>query len=193
MISQVSCTQAGSVKYTCTGCGNTYTETQNATGHDWVEATCTQAKHCTNCNLTEGSALGHTTTNGKCERCGESISIADKCRLTVRNTLPCTITSYYTSTGNFRSQVRLENVTYTFSANQDGTVDLKVSISVYVIATGHVGDAALGIKIYDSNGRLIGAENAQKTNAVAGLYFSTAEYFRDLVPGNYFVEFVPAF
>jgi len=38
-------------------------------GHSWVEATCSTAKTCTNCGLTEGEALGHNMVDGKCD-CG---------------------------------------------------------------------------------------------------------------------------
>ena len=41
----------------CTQCS---TVEGNALGHTWVNATCTDPKTCTECNLTEGDALGHT-------------------------------------------------------------------------------------------------------------------------------------
>ena len=34
-----------------------------ALGHTWVNATCTEAKYCSVCSVTEGEALGHITTN----------------------------------------------------------------------------------------------------------------------------------
>ena len=40
---------------------------------DWEDATCTAPKTCTVCGATEGESLGHTTDNGVCERCGETI------------------------------------------------------------------------------------------------------------------------
>ncbi len=46
-------------------------------GHEWAEATCTDAKTCTRCGLTEGKKLGHdyseaTCTKGKiCKRCNK--------------------------------------------------------------------------------------------------------------------------
>ena len=42
--------------------------------HAWVAATCTEAKTCSKCNETQGSALGHTTDSGICSRCGENFS-----------------------------------------------------------------------------------------------------------------------
>lgn len=38
--------------------------------HSWWAATCTNPKMCKVCYTTEGKALGHTTNNGKCTRCG---------------------------------------------------------------------------------------------------------------------------
>ena len=54
----------------CDVCGIEYYLVIEALGHNWVEATCESAKYCENCNITEGSALGHKTSNGICVRCG---------------------------------------------------------------------------------------------------------------------------
>lgn len=51
----------------------------NKLGHQWAEATCTEAKHCTRtgCTATEGNALGHTggtatcLVKAKCTRCDQ--------------------------------------------------------------------------------------------------------------------------
>jgi len=45
----------------CTACGKTLVQRTEipATGHNWKDATCTEAKHCTGCGITSGSALGH--------------------------------------------------------------------------------------------------------------------------------------
>lgn len=40
--------------------------------HNWVDADCENPKHCSKCNETVGTALGHTTTTGKCNRCGKN-------------------------------------------------------------------------------------------------------------------------
>lgn len=34
--------------------------------HEWLEATCTDAKHCTKCDASEGDALGHTWAEADC-------------------------------------------------------------------------------------------------------------------------------
>ena len=74
-ITAPTCTENGSVTYTCTNCGSSYTEVLPATGHKEVptpahEPTCTvpgltEGKHCENCGLVilaqeEIPALGHT-------------------------------------------------------------------------------------------------------------------------------------
>lgn len=57
-----TCTADG----TCSRCGEVFP----AEGHKWVDATCTTPKTCSVCGQTEGEALGHTTANGVCGRCG---------------------------------------------------------------------------------------------------------------------------
>ena len=56
---------AGGYTYVCYSNGQMY---QNHS--DWVEATCTSAKHCSRCGLTEGETLPHSYVNGVCTVCG---------------------------------------------------------------------------------------------------------------------------
>ena len=83
-----TCETAGNKEYyTCSKCHNVYADfratvqttvgdcTIPALGHNWVDATCTDPKHCSNCGITEGQALGHVWTN-ECDpdcnnSCGE--------------------------------------------------------------------------------------------------------------------------
>lgn len=58
----LSCTDDG----TCSRCG----EIIPAPGHDWVDPTCTTPYYCSVCGETWGEPLGHTTSDGVCERCG---------------------------------------------------------------------------------------------------------------------------
>ena len=78
-----TCTEGGSTTYTCTFCGDSYTETVPALGHDiggWqtVKApTCTadglEQRSCSRCGLTEDRVLaapGHDWQGTECARCG---------------------------------------------------------------------------------------------------------------------------
>ena len=75
---RVTCTEDGAKITICSRCGDSITETIKSTGHNWVEATCTEEKHCTNCNQTTGAALGHTTAEGICARCGSHVENEEK-------------------------------------------------------------------------------------------------------------------
>ncbi len=69
----VTCTEDGIDRFSCSRCEDTYTQPVTAPGHKWVSATCTKAKNCTICGLTEGEALGHdwkvSSSALKCSRC----------------------------------------------------------------------------------------------------------------------------
>ena len=54
-----TCTTAGLKVLSCEKCGEK-TKIIPATGHAWKNATCTAPKTCGNCNLIEGTALGHS-------------------------------------------------------------------------------------------------------------------------------------
>lgn len=70
-----TCTTDGKVVYTCSKCNETKEEVIKGE-HNWVEATCTEPKHCTKCGEIEGEALGHTTVSGKCDRCGQNVTLS---------------------------------------------------------------------------------------------------------------------
>ena len=65
-----TCTQPGQVIEECILCGDVMTEEIPATGHRFADATCTKAKMCTLCGITDGTAPGHSYQNGKCTLCG---------------------------------------------------------------------------------------------------------------------------
>ena len=56
-----TCTESGTRTYTCTDCGNSYTESISATGHAWDEGTVTQPATCT-----EEGVITYV-----CSKCGE--------------------------------------------------------------------------------------------------------------------------
>ena len=77
---EATCETAGvKAYYICTECDDIFAD-ENATveitnkaelnvealGHKWVDATCTEAKTCSVCKATKGSALGHKWTDATC-------------------------------------------------------------------------------------------------------------------------------
>ena len=63
-----SCTADGHVTHTCGKCGNSYTETIPAKGHDFGNASCTEARTCKTCGMTQGAALGHKYADATCTK-----------------------------------------------------------------------------------------------------------------------------
>ncbi|MCD7859386.1 MAG: hypothetical protein LUH51_04340, partial [Firmicutes bacterium] len=59
---EATCTEDGVITYTCSVCGDTYTETISALGHEWGEGVITTEATCT-----EEGVLTYT-----CSRCGET-------------------------------------------------------------------------------------------------------------------------
>lgn len=65
-----TCEIAGEATYSCSRCDESYSEKIPAIGHNYTVADCTHDSHCTICGNVKSSALGHTTTTGRCTRCG---------------------------------------------------------------------------------------------------------------------------
>ena len=96
----------------------------DATGHDWLQATCSEPKTCSVCYLTSGEALGHSYKNGFCTRCGEAQPVAVT-RITLnksRLTLGVNATSTLTATV-YPSNATDKTVTWSSSNNAVVTVD----------------------------------------------------------------------
>ena len=68
---EATCTVNGSKERSC-ACGEKETDTIVAS-HAWKDATCTEAKNCSKCGLTDGSVLGHTCSIGTCTRCNTTV------------------------------------------------------------------------------------------------------------------------
>lgn len=66
-----TCEQAGFQNYRCQKCGEVHQQLSLPLGHSFSAATCTAAKHCERCGLTEGFPLGHQYEDGLCRRCGD--------------------------------------------------------------------------------------------------------------------------
>ena len=60
VVKEPTCFGMGYTTYTCGICGHTYNgDYVNALGHSWMDATCTAAKTCSICGLTEGEPNAH--------------------------------------------------------------------------------------------------------------------------------------
>lgn len=66
-----TCTTKGSKTYTCSKCGDSYSEEIAMIAHAYTDATCAVPKTCSACATTEGEALGHSYKDGTCTRCNE--------------------------------------------------------------------------------------------------------------------------
>ena len=69
VVKQATCTEKGKEERKC-NCGVKESRDISANGHSWNSATCTEPTSCSECQATNGDALGHTTDCGVCNRCG---------------------------------------------------------------------------------------------------------------------------
>ena len=70
-----TCTATGLRYVECTVCFERLSEeVLPSPGHSYIDATCISPATCTVCGEKNGGSLGHTTSEGVCARCGESIS-----------------------------------------------------------------------------------------------------------------------
>ena len=103
---EATCTVNGSKERSC-ACGEKETETIIAS-HAWKDATCTEAKNCSKCGLTDGSALGHTCSVGTCTRCNTTVHPTVK--------LPSTpMTVWYYN----RDSMKITELSYEFNSSGD--------------------------------------------------------------------------
>lgn len=184
--SSATCTSSGSVTHTCKACGDSYTETIAAKGHKWINATCTETKYCSRCGITSGSALGHTTDDGTCTRCGQTVSVADKCSLAIKSKLPYYVNDYlYDYSGAPYNYFKITSINYSFTANGDGTVKLRLDFDVEIIYAEY-STADFYVSVYNSEGKMVAHERVYaKGSATTGLCTTANETIYDLKPGAY--------
>lgn len=151
-IKMATCTSNGTQERSCS-CGEKETETLYSTGHDWIAATCTQPKKCSNCSQTSGSALGHTTTSGVCSRCYKQMSIAGSCTFVCSDSLPKAYKSSTYYEDSYRGKVNHATIKIhgmTSSVNSNGGVDLVFDCEVTYLWK--VTMPSLNVQIIDPNG-----------------------------------------
>ena len=67
---QPTCQATGEKTFTCTRCGDHYTEEMPLADHTWIDAICVAPKTCSVCNATEGDVADHNYQDGVCTGCG---------------------------------------------------------------------------------------------------------------------------
>ena len=104
VVTEPTCTTEGYTTYTCSACGDSYTDnTVAAIGHNWTEADCDSAKTCTVCGATEGEALGHVWADADCDTaktctvCGQTTGNALGHNYVPHDTQPTCTTDGYTT------------------------------------------------------------------------------------------------
>lgn len=136
-----TCTEDGTKNYTCSTCGESYEEIIPK-GHIWLDSTCTLPRSCQNCDETEGHPLGHTTIEGICDRCKNTIDI-DIRLFGVTYTKP----TWYDTT-----EMTFKNI---FTTYADGKLQLRFRAvktdDEYGIYSSY--PIGFGYKITDSNGK----------------------------------------
>lgn len=61
------CAENGVVRFACSECDETNEEVIPATGkHIWVDASCDAPKHCNQCGMEDGEAIGHSWVDATC-------------------------------------------------------------------------------------------------------------------------------
>ncbi len=94
LVSAANCTEPALYRKSCNVCGlscDEFFSYGSATGHSWIDATCTTKKTCSVCYVTEGDVLGHNYTSVvttpptcidagmktfSCSRCSDSYTLA---------------------------------------------------------------------------------------------------------------------
>ena len=162
-----TCTKDGTRERYCT-CGEKEFDTITAS-HAWQEATCLEAKMCTTCGLTEGTALGHTTATGTCSRCNEGIMPT----ITLPNTPISTSVKFSSS----KTTMKITNITYEFYGD-----DIKFYYAgekTYDNVSGYNGSYFCGFtyKLYDAEGYVVASGTKSVSDISVGDKFRN-EYFK---------------
>ena len=145
---EATCTVNGSKERSC-ACGEKETDTIVAS-HAWKDATCTEAKNCSKCGLTDGSVLGHTCSIGTCTRCNTTV------HPTVN--LPSTpIVTWWTTDG-----MKITDISYSF----DSSGNLIITFSGEKIAGSSW--IAMSYKLLDEDGYVLHTGTWGKTGFAVG-------------------------
>ena len=99
-VADATCEKDGEKLRACGTCGEKESKSIPALGHDWKDATCTEPKHCSRCDATEGNAPGHqygawtVKTPATCEKDGERVRVCSVCLKEETERIPATGHTY---------------------------------------------------------------------------------------------------
>ena len=175
VVTAVGCLTDGYTTHTCTTCGNSYRgDYVTATGHSWVDATCTQPMTCTACGKTNGDALGHSFSGGSCTVCGE----VDPDYSTVVQ--PTLALSY--GTVSFESEI-LYNI-YFKASDLDSVVEMGMITFDEELTDGTIDDAVAVYSNYSTDGTLymVATEGIAAKNMADQMWF---KIYAKLSDGSY--------
>ncbi len=162
--------------------------------HSWVEANCTTAKHCSDCDATEGSALGHEivgvtcTSDGMCTRCNATVPASGHVLSDATCTEPATCTVCGETSGEALGHSEVDGVcqscglkTNTVGSGSGDKIisDILVGEGLYRVRLTHDGSKLFAVKSYDKNG------NSELLTNVMGKYDGVAVLRRE---GPYSLE-----
>lgn len=153
---EVTCTESGTILYSCTECPFVYTKTVES-GHVWKAGDCTSPKTCERCGCEDGEAPGHVYENNVCTTCKNKLNV----ELELPEASEDAPVIIHNKKGNdIQSTYKITNISYTFS----GTTDDNVTVTI-VLEGEKTDDALYGTsrnvagkiayKIYDSEGFVI--------------------------------------
>ena len=110
-----TCTETGLTEgLKCNDCGTVLTEQTEipVIPHDWVDATCDEAKHCSACPAIEGTALGHTAADDDGD-CTTAVYCVRNC-----GTIVIPAAEKHTYTNDYDSTCNIEGCTATRQVKQ---------------------------------------------------------------------------
>ncbi|WP_026489153.1 hypothetical protein [Butyrivibrio sp. XBB1001] len=184
-----TCEENGRRISKCSRCGELIEETIPAKGHDLTEATCTTPAQCKNCGKSVGNALGHTTINGVCDRCGEYVSepieYSGKGDSVISHvSIPEGLYQvYFTNAGKSNFIIHF----YDDNGSSDGWMNVIGDFTGYIITEGPVNDGMIEVK--SSGDWTITIEQIRNngTSNIQGTGYCVTPYF-ELDEGNLTID-----
>lgn len=157
-VSAPDCTNHGTDKLVCVTCNYTYTQSVNALGHTWKNATCTAAKTCARCGMTSGSPLGHYWKNVAASAPANVEAVCSRCNIKYADTITVTSNAPITIGVSYDDSVviNITGISYqVYKSLWDGKVELVIILHGTVTAPSYVLSTTISLTLYDENGKEI--------------------------------------